>query len=76
LSALKNELNGSSGVINGKPYSWFLSLAEAHHVLYMSTEKEHKLFLWQDVNANTICVIELSHDQYQQWLTQIESIPI
>lgn len=76
LLALKNELNGTSGTINQKPYSWVLSLAEAHHVLYMSTDKEDKLFLWQDKNAITICIMRLSKDQYQQWLTQIESISI
>jgi len=76
LSALKNILNGSSGEINGKPYSWVLSLAEAHHVLYMSTEEEDKLLLWQDENAKTICAIQLPKDQCQQWLTKIESIPI
>lgn len=75
LSALKNELNGSSGKINGISYCWVLSLFEAHHVLYMSTDGD-KLFLWQDENAKTICVIQLSNDQHQQWLTQIESIPI
>jgi hypothetical protein len=75
LSALKNELNSSSGKINGLSYGWVLSLSEAHHVLYMSTDKD-ELFLWQDGNAKTICIIQLSNDQHQQWLTQIESIPI
>jgi hypothetical protein len=75
LSALENELNSSSGKINGISYAWVLSLSEAHHVLYVSTD-ENKSFLWQDENAKTICIIQLSDDQYQQWLTQIESIPI
>jgi hypothetical protein len=76
LSALKNELNSSSGKINGISYSWVLSLAEAHHVLYVSKDGDGMLFLWQDKNAKTICTFRLSKDQCQEWLTQVESIPI
>jgi len=73
---LENKLQKADGEINGVAYSWVLSLTEAHHVLYMSINEEHKVLLWQDKNAKTICILRLSKDQHQQWLNQIESIPI
>lgn len=76
LLALESKLQKVGGEINGVAYSWVLSLAEAHHVLYMSKNEEHKLFLWQDKDAKTVCIIRLSKDQHQQWLNQIISIPI
>jgi hypothetical protein len=74
LSGLDNNSKKTAGNLLGYDVRWVLSLAEAHHVLYTAMDNEDRILLWQDKNANVICLIRVSQTQYLQWHNKLEEL--
>lgn len=62
---------GSSS-LQGHKVGWILSLAEAHHTLYMSIETDDRVLFWQDKNATVINTTRLSQKEILHWQNQLE----
>jgi len=82
---LSRLLDGLAGAIPrpgsewlGREVFWILSLAEAHHVLYVAREGADTLLLWQDAGTGTeaVSVMRLSPAQREEWVSTINSLNI
>lgn len=73
LSGLDDKKKETIGKLEGLDVSWVLSLAEAHHVLYVSVYQD-KTLIWQAANSVGMptYIMRLSKDQLLQWRSQLE----
>ena len=57
--------------LEGLPVSWRLSLAAAHHVLYVGDDRADRVLFWQNTLTSPVSiagVMRLSPAQSQQWV--------
>jgi hypothetical protein len=76
LSGLDDNTQESMGRRESLNISWVLSLAKAHHVLYISIDTENKTLIWQATNSVGMptYIMRLSRDQLLQWRYQLEGL--
>jgi len=74
LSGLDDGAKETRAELLGHKVSWVLTLAEAHHILYVANDGMEKVLLWQDRYGEIVAIIRLSHDQCLQWRSQLESL--
>ena len=77
LSRLRDALSSqpaldesAAGEIEGLPVAWRLSLAEAHHVLYVGDDGPDRVLFWQDARTSPVSIVgimRLSPVQHQSW---------
>ena len=76
ISGLADDTKKSSGRLEDLNVSWVLSLAEAHHVLYVSIDAVDKILIWQDAHSSVgpTYLMRLSEDRLSQWRSQLEEL--
>lgn len=60
----------SAGTIEGHVVAWLLSLAKAHHALYIALSGPDRLLFWQDANRLPVAIVGsmcLSPERCAQW---------
>lgn len=74
MQGLLDELRGqSSGLIDGINVTWVLSLAERHTSIYAAQHEHKKLLFFQDADGKVVARIELTDEDRQRWLRELES---
>jgi hypothetical protein len=73
LAALLGEPLNPAGIIGDKEVYWVLSLAEAHHVLYLAKDQSDTVLYWKDLGAGVgvVGIIRLSDVQKQTWIATL-----
>ena len=76
LSGFSESAEESMGRLEGMNISWVLSLAETHHVLYVSTDTEDKTLIWQNAHStrNPTYRMRISKDELSKWRSQLETL--
>ena len=76
LSGFSESAKESTGRLEGMNISWVLSLAETHHVLYVSTDTEDKTLIWQNAHStrNPTYRMRISKDELSKWRSQLETL--
>ena len=60
----------NAGSIEGHLVAWLLSLAEAHHGLYIALSGSDSLLFWQDASRSPVAIVgvmRLSPERCAQW---------
>ena len=61
-----------TSTIGTRPVRWVLSLAEAHHQLYVAWEGTERILQWRDGHGHPLePVLRLSEDGFRQWRAQL-----
>jgi len=74
LSALEKPEQGYTGEWRGHKVKWVLTLADQHSTLYVASEGEHLILLWQASTTELIASLRLSVDDCALWRTEIQSL--
>jgi len=72
-----DELAPVVGQLEGYNVRCALLLSEAHHALYVATEGQNRVLLWQNAAGTpmvTVGVIRLSPEQRHRWLALIQEM--
>jgi hypothetical protein len=65
-----------SGVIDGYPVSWILTLSETHIVLYCAKDKNTFLLFWQDSRERSfgrVGTIEIDETLSEKWINELKA---
>ncbi len=68
---------GVAGELQGLPVAWLLSLAEAHHALYVAESGSERLLFWQNAHQSPVFlagVMRLSPEQRVQWQEALTAV--
>ncbi len=66
-----------AGSIEGHRVAWLLSLAEAHHTLYIALCGSDRLLFWQDASRSPVSIVgtmRLSSAQCIQWQQSLMAV--
>jgi hypothetical protein len=76
LNCFEAVSQNSSGVIDGYPVSWILTLSETHIVLYCAKDKNTFLLFWQDSrerNFGKVGTVEIDETLSEKWINELKA---
>jgi len=76
LDGLDNNSRQSEGKLGDYEAYWVLSLAEAHHALYIAKDGTERILLWQDADRgiSVVCEMRLSQNECSEWISKLRAL--